>query len=66
MGENPETERTRLLWLSDCSHIESLINLFLVRTKNCRDLDVKRTIDLLNALDRVRLELKYRGSNKND
>ena len=54
--------------LKDCAYIESLINTILIKTRNYKKLDVEKIINLLNSLDRVRLELEYneKGSVYND
>ena len=46
--------------------VEELIHMITIKTKNNNRIDVEKTIELLNSLDRVRLELEYKGRDKNE
>ena len=51
--------------LQKCECIENLINTIMVRTRHDKSINIEETIDMLNALDRVRLELEYYDGVKN-
>ena len=51
--------------LEDFEFIENLINTIIVKT-NKYNIDVKKAIRIILELDKIRLELEYRGRDKND
>ena len=57
-----ETENVKseiIKHLKQCDFIESLINTIMIKTSHNKNINIEKTIDLLNALDRARLELEY-------
>jgi hypothetical protein len=40
--------------------LKSLINIVYSKSKKCKNLDIEKTINLLNALDRTKLELDFK------
>jgi len=49
----------------DVVFVEGLINLIIIKTKNQKNVDTVRLVELLSELERLRLELEYRGMNEN-
>lgn len=47
-------------WLGKTEFIEDLINTIFKKAKRNKDIDIKRTIELLLELERVRLELEFK------
>ena len=43
----------------DCEFVEGLINMIIVKTKDKKDIDTGRLIELLIELEKIRLELEY-------
>jgi len=43
----------------DVVFVENLINLIIVRSKNHKDIDTDKLVELLSELDRLRNELEY-------
>ena len=46
--------------LEDYDFIENLINMIIVKTKDKKDIDTGRLIELLLELEKIRLELEYK------
>jgi len=48
----------------DVVFVEGLINLIIVKTKDHKDIDTGKLIELLSELERLRLELEYKAPKK--
>ena len=46
--------------LVDYEFVEGLINMIIVKTKDQKDIDTGRLIELLIELEKIRLELEYK------
>jgi len=46
--------------LDDAEFIESLINTLIVKTRNRKDIDIKKLKELLLEVEKIRLELEYK------
>jgi len=47
--------------LKDCAFIENLYNTIYLKTKYRKNIDIDRIINLLLELEKVRLEIEYKG-----
>ena len=45
----------------DVVFVEGLINLMIVKSKNQKDIDTGKLVELLSELERLRLELEYKA-----
>ena len=50
--------------LDDVVFVEGLINLIIVKSKNHKDIDTSKLVELLSKLERLRLELEYKVPEK--
>ena len=48
----------------DVVFVEGLINMIIVKAKNQENIDTGQLIELLSALERLRLELEYKAPKK--
>ena len=48
----------------DAVFVEGLINMIIVRTKNLKDVDTGKLVELLSELDRLRDKLEYKTPKK--
>ena len=55
-----ELKKTFESRIDESEFIENLINTIIVRTKQIRHINKKRTKEILFELEKIRLELEYR------
>jgi len=48
----------------DAVFVEGMINLIIVKTKNLKDIDIDKLVELLSELEHLRLELEYKAPEK--
>jgi hypothetical protein len=48
------------IWLEETHHIESLINIIIVKANNTKNINKKKLKNLILELERIRLDLEYK------
>ena len=58
--DEKEVERRIRLYLSKAEFIENLIGVIIARTKKDKNVDIKRTKELIIELEKIRLDLEFK------